>query len=335
MRPEAFYRKYVFNSSFNSFNENIFHLSGYIAASGYLGIKISIKSDKRFFYKNDVVIGCYDEMHTSLVSNSAVRLCKNKKKTINALNIKSVAVPLSHQFCSVFGYKKALKFAKASGSLVMKPANARAGQGISTQFSWQDDSFKAAWLKAKAATTNRRILLEEKLEGLDVRAIVVGGQFVCAVTRLPAYVVGDGSSTVAELVEQKNAFRKQNKAHARHPLKLEYYSIDPSLVPAADHFLQLTEISNVHLGGEAVDVTNLLPSALRELAEAAADAIPGLGVVGVDMIATDFEGGVAKVIELNTACNFMIHQAPLYGQPRYPAEQVLKCMLRQAGLANE
>lgn len=294
-----------------------------------------MEKNKNIFYKDNVGIGWYKQMHSSLVSSKAIRLCKNKYLTLRKLANQGVAVSSCQQFSTVFEYNKALSFAKASGPLVMKPANARAGQGISTQFSWQDDSFKAAWLKAKAATTNRRILLEEKLEGLDVRAIVIGGQFVCAVTRLPAYVVGDGSSTVAELVEQKNSLRKQNKAHARHPLKLEYYSIDPSLVPAADHFLQLTEISNVHLGGEAVDVTDLLPSALKELAEAAAAAIPGLGVVGVDMIATDFEGGIAKVIELNTACNFMIHQAPLYGQPRYPAEQVLKCMLRQAGLANE
>jgi cyanophycin synthetase len=44
-------------------------------------------------------------------------------------------------------------------------------------------------------------MVERQIRGSHYRVLVVNGRFCCAAERIPAHVVGDGVSTIAQLVD--------------------------------------------------------------------------------------------------------------------------------------
>ncbi|MCG5517199.1 MULTISPECIES: hypothetical protein [unclassified Ectothiorhodospira] len=307
------------------------HMDGFRWAAKAQGVSLVHQNDGLFeFLSKNYKIGVMRNMLTHLVTEEAVRVCRDKTRALECLKKKGLPTPFSRYFAPDTGFEAALNFYRDCGvdSLVVKPADARAGSGITTTIV-SDQAFREAWGYAKESLTLRQspIILEEKCKGIDVRAIVVAGRFVCAATRVPAHVIGDGVSTIARLIEKKNQDRAGNPCHRQHPIKTM-----PNLteIPAKAEVRFLTELVNVHQGGEALDVTDMLSKPLRNLSVDATRSVKGLGVAGVDMIVEDLGHDKARVIELNTHCNFKIHYYPMYGLRRNPAEAVVAHMKRHA-----
>jgi D-alanine-D-alanine ligase-like ATP-grasp enzyme len=92
-------------------------------------------------------------------------------------------------------------------------------------------------------------------------------------------------------------------------------------------------MSNLHVGGENVDVTHLAQPDLLRLAIDATRAIPGLNVAGVDLIAPSInsvEGAV--VLEINDNANISVHHFPAYGMPQDVAGAIVDEMIAAAGV---
>lgn len=306
------------------------HIDGFVVACRDLGLDLRRPDPKETgFYRRGRLIGEMRGMVPDLTSDAAVALCKDKSRTLDLLKAAGVPVPQSRYFPPETGFDAALRhWADGEGDrLVVKPSDSYGGEGITVGVPGED-SFRQAWALARAHLTDPAlpIILEERIDGLDVRAIVVDGRFVCAATRVQAHVIGDGHSTVAALVARKNEMRRKNPYHNNYALQVPGQG---EAIPAAGQVWLLTARANIHQGGESVDVTDRLPPTLRGIAEQAARAIPGLGVAGVDLIA-DFEAGTGKVIELNTSCNFCVHTYPIHGTPQNPARAVLDCMVARA-----
>ncbi|MGI9085367.1 MAG: hypothetical protein ACR2FE_08725 [Aeromicrobium sp.] len=165
-------------------------------------------------------------------------------------------------------------------------------------------------------------MLEEQIEGVDVRVFVVGRRAVAAATRLPAYLVGDGRMTVADLTQRKRRWRSKNAFLAEFPMLVDQASLaragwQPGAVPDAGQVVLLNETANVATGGENIDVTDLLHPRLATLAVEATRAIPGLGLAGVDLMTPHVgrtEGGT--ILEVNWSPGFGLHHYPAYGSPR-------------------
>jgi cyanophycin synthetase len=315
----------------NSFpTESASHSDGFVLACRDSKIEMQHTGKKHVvFLHSNRPIGEMRGMVTNLTDRVAIDLCKDKSRTLDLLKAAGVPTPASRYFHAQAGYDEALLYwQQAEGdAIVVKPSDASGGDGVTVGIP-DAQAFDAAWAIARDALSDAAcpIILEERVSGLDVRAIVVNGRFICAATRVQPHVIGDGHSNAVELVARKNEHRQQNAYHRRYPLQAGSYG---NVVPAAGQVLFLSAKANIHQGGEAVDVTELVPDAVRATAERAAQAIPGLGVAGVDLIA-DFEIGMARVIEINTSCNFCIHYYPMYGTPRNPARSILKEMLERA-----
>lgn len=306
------------------------HFDGYASACRDLGLEMRRPDPKETgFYRGGRLIGEMRGMVPDLTSDEAVAICKDKTRALDFLKAAGVPTPQSRYFPPDTGYDAALRhWAEGQGDrLVVKPSDSYGGEGITVGVA-DAGAFRQAWDLARANLSDPSlpIILEERIDGLDVRAIIVEGRFVCAVTRVHAHVIGDGQSTVTELADRKNEARRKIPSHRSYPLQV---SARGEVVPAAGQVWFLSGRANIHQGGEAVDVTDRLPDSIRRIAEQAALAIPGLGVSGVDLIA-DFDSGVAKVIELNTSCNFDLHYYPAHGIARNPARAVLDCMVARA-----
>lgn len=331
LSPAEFIRsaKTVFGAANEAFlQKSSSHIMGFKWAAKELGITVSTEGKTATFSKLGTPIGGLSGMLPSIVKRSAVHLCRDKCQTVSFLRKRFSFVPESQAYSlDQQGYRAALTYWKATAGrfgIVVKPSHGSGGKGVTVGVA-NEGEFAAAWRYAasNATASNCRIMLEEQLRGCDFRVIVVDGEFVCASTRVPAYIVGDGSHTINELIKQKNAQRLKHPHHRRFAIPL--LDTGHHRIPARDEIVMLSRTANIHQGGEAFDTTNFVPEEVIYIAKEAVKAIPGLHAAGVDIISDGHQN--AKLIEINTSPNFGIHYFPMYGRGRNPAKPILERMM--------
>jgi len=110
------------------------------------------------------------------------------------------------------------------------------------------------------------IMVESFLPGSDYRLLVVGDRMVAAARREPPLVVGDGVSSVRQLVDKVNADPRRGEGHATSLTKIRFDDIamarlqeqgyDADSVPAKGTRVVLRNNANLSTGGTATDVTD-------------------------------------------------------------------------------
>ncbi len=157
------------------------------------------------------------------------------------------------------------------------------------------------------------LMLEQFIRGEDYRLMVVGGEFVAAIHRQPSFVIGDGSRTVRELVEQVNGSRSVDLLSSRYLRQVPFDAVLSAHLASQGWGLddvlpertRITLRSNANLstGGVCADVTARVHRSVKEMAVQIVVSA-GLTTAGVDYITTDIsmspsESGGA-FIEMNT-----------------------------------
>lgn len=112
-----------------------------------------------------------------------------------------------HRTVRVHDLDQALDFLDQAGRIVVKPASSTgAGSGVTAGVRTRAD-FLSARLAAARHDADR-LLLEEYAEGDEYRVLVLDGDPIGVVRRLPPRVVGDGVTTVVGLVQAENLRRR-------------------------------------------------------------------------------------------------------------------------------
>src|SRR5699024_11507709 len=88
-----------------------------------------------------------------------------------------------------------------------------------------------------------------------------------------------------------------------------------------------SDISNLTLGGESIDITNDLSDEIKSLAIHSVASIPGMSTGGVDLMTEDFKGKTAYIIEVNTNANHTMHHLPLKGDTTRPFYDLLQNLI--------
>ena len=156
---------------------------------------------------------------------------------------------------------------------------------------------------------HEKLLVQEHLSGDDVRVVVFGGEVVIAYQRAPLAIIGDGRSTIEQLLSEVISNRvlfiggsgiKMNDPALQQSLASQGLSF--SSVPQKDQVIPALPVANLSKGGSLVDLTNALAADKRQTAIAAADAL-GLKLAGVDLLCTTplQVGGETYVLEVNSA----------------------------------
>lgn len=110
---------------------------------------------------------------------------------------------------------QAIAQARALGyPVVVKPVDGHHGRGVTLDVAG-DDGAAAAFQRAVASSRRGQAIVQEQVTGRDHRLLVVGGRLVACAERVPATVVGDGRSTVAQLVDRENEDPRRGHGHAR------------------------------------------------------------------------------------------------------------------------
>jgi hypothetical protein len=194
--------------------------------------------------------------------------------------------------------------------LVVKPAaDSGGGFGITVGPATRSLAIRAV---ADAAVFGKRIICEEHRRGRVLRVLVQDGEVLDTVERSPAQVVGDGVSTIDQLVARENARRfglgdrttgfistgpDYRAALARAGLK-------GAARPGAGIRVEVSGRSNSGSERESRRVSPL--PAVLDASRVAAAAL-GVYLAGVDVVVDD-TGQLVALLEVNTAPGLHWHQ---------------------------
>lgn len=152
-------------------------------------------------------------------------------------------------------------------------------------------------------------LVQRKAPGRDYRIVVLDGSVITACERRPLSVIGNGQSTIEELLRQKQWAFEQAGRPSRIDLKnpsikrvLRRKRLTIRSIPQENERVTVMDTANLMSGGEAVDVTTSLhPSIAHTAINLTRDM--GLYLGSVDMIV---DGSISTqspfaILEINSA----------------------------------
>lgn len=238
---------------------------------------------------------------------------------------------------------KAEAFLRQHKRIVVKPTSARQGRGVTLNVTNKLQLVQAISIAREAAfnSSSPDILVQQQIEGKEYRFLVVDGECIAVANRRPAFVVGDGKSTIKALIEKKNQDPLRGDKHNK---PLTRISIDEVTRVNGEDFLDFTpeqgrvvevlQTSNISRGGEAINYTDTASSELKKLAESATTHCQ-LGIAGVDIITKDIHCGKdAYVIEINSSPGLRMHMYPSIGEPIDVVKPIIDAFERHATKRN-
>lgn len=223
--------------------------------------------------------------------------------------------------------------------VVVKPSDANHGRGVSLDLSERADIEKAF---SVADAEGSEVMVERYVLGDEHRLLVVGGRVVAAARGESLSVVGDGRSTVEQLIDsQLNSDPRRGDAEEfpletirldREPvmrLLLERQGLSGEAVPAAGRRVMVQRNGNV-----AIDCTDDVHPEVAHAVTLAARVV-GLDVAGVDLVAQDIgrplqtQGGA--VVEVNAGPGLLMHLKPATGLSRPVGRAIVDHLFDEGG----
>lgn len=276
---------------------------------------------------------------TSETSSIGVELACDKEDTKFLLEQAQVEVPRGDIIRRESSLEEACRY--VGFPLVIKPVDGNHGRGISVDIQNYEDAL-VAFHAAKEISSS--VIVEKFIIGEDYRLLVINNKLVAAAKRTPAHVIGDGKSTVQELVDIVNKDPRRGYGHenvltqitindlTKTIIKDAGYMVD-SVIPA-DEVLILKDTANLSTGGTAEDVTDIVHPANVSMAERISKIID-LDICGIDIMTTDITQPLSDtggaVLEVNAGPGFRMHLAPTKGLPRNVAGHVIDKLFPNQG----
>jgi cyanophycin synthetase len=264
----------------------------------------------------------------------AEAIAQDKELTKRLLDAAGVPVPLGRTAVDI---DDAWAIACEIGlPVVVKPKDGNQGKGVTVNVTTREQ-LNAGYIAASEFRDD--ILVERYLPGNDFRLLVIGDKLVAAARRDPPQVVGDGTHSVRELVEQVNKDPRRGTGHATSLTKIRFDDIAlaslakqgylADTVPPKGKRVILRNNANLSTGGSATDVTDDVHPDIAASAVAAAQMI-GLDICGVDLVCDsvlkpieDQNGGI---VEVNAAPGLRMHLSPSFGKGRPVGEAIVSAM---------
>jgi cyanophycin synthetase len=268
---------------------------------------------------------------SSTTSNIAVEIACDKEETKNLLEAASIPIPRGTIIYDEDDLERAIK--RIGYPIVLKPVNGNHGRGATINVqNW--DQAKEALVAAKKIS--RGVICEKFITGFDFRLLVINYKLVAAAKRTPACIVGDGKSTIKELIDVVNSDPRRGYGHEKvlTAIKLDEMTMNilkdrnltlDDIIPK-DEVLYLKKTANLSTGGTSTDITDIVHPYNVFMAERIARII-GLDICGIDIMAPDLSTSIKEnggaVLEVNAAPGFRMHIAPAEGLARNVAEPVI------------
>ncbi|MGZ4116097.1 MAG: cyanophycin synthetase family protein, partial [Bacteroidia bacterium] len=264
-------------------------------------------------------------------SSIGVDLADNKETTRQLLSASYVPVPEGLVITHEEDLKEATE--EIGFPLVVKPINGNHGRGVTTNILNYEQALEAF---RDAQEHSYKVIIEKFIQGTDYRFLVVNFKLVAVAKRTPAMVMGDGTSTIQQLIDIVNSDPQRGEGHEKiltrikvdaNTLKiLEEKNLNLDSILPLGEILFLKDTANLSSGGTASDVTDSVHPENVFLAERIA-RLMNLNICGIDILAGDvitlIKQNNGAVLEVNAGPGLRMHLAPSKGLPRNVAEPIL------------
>lgn len=213
--------------------------------------------------------------------------------------------------------------------VAVKPVSGHKGIGVTAEVRDKEELEFAFRRAVDAIPDNEptRVIVEKSIFGADFRLLCVNGKFVAATERRPAWVVGDGDSTIAELIREENRKpgRRDTPTSAMSKIQsdeameqyLEQQRLSLDSVIEKDRTVYLRKVANLSAGGVSIDATRTLHPDNIILAQDIAQHFH-LTCLGIDVItpslSKSWKSGDFAIIEINAAPGILMHLNPATGE---------------------
>ena len=276
---------------------------------------------------------------TSETSSIGVELACDKEDTKYLLEQAEVQTPRGDIIRRESSLEEACKY--VGFPLVVKPVDGNHGRGITVNIKNYDDAL-IAFRSAKESSKSGAIIIEKYIVGDDYRLLVINNKLVAAAVRTPAHVIGDGKSTIQQLIDEVNKDPRRGYGHENVLTQITVNDLTLSIIKAngytlnsvleKDKRLLLKDTANLSTGGTAEDVTDIVHPANVFMAERISKIID-LDICGIDVMTTDISKPLEEtggaVLEVNAGPGFRMHLAPTSGLPRNVAAHVIDKLFPQ------
>lgn len=256
------------------------------------------------------------DVNFNLNLSASTSLAKNKAATSFFLREFGYQVP---EFTMVYSAEKCariqsndtlqegLNYLRRIGfPVILKPNNMSQGSFI---FKVNDESEYFGFLSEifKYCDTAQ---IQRFYSGNDYRIVVLGEKVLSAYQRIPFHVIGDGHSSISELICKKQQLFIQsgrdtkladNDIRLVHKLLQQDFSLES--IPTPNKRVILQDISNLSAGGETIDLTDRIHPSFVELSLLIARDM-NLTLCGIDIITNDItkkNNSQYIIIEVNSA----------------------------------
>ena len=271
---------------------------------------------------------------TDYSSAIAESIAQDKELSKKLLQAAGVPVPMGRP---VLDAEDAWVAAQEIGlPVVIKPRDGNQGKGVAVNLKTREEVIEGF---NNALEFRDDIMVESYLPGSDYRLLVVGDKMVAAARREPPLVVGDGTSSVRQLVDKVNADPRRGDGHATSLTKIRFDEIalarlkeqglNADSVPAKGARVVLRNNANLSTGGSATDVTDDVHPEVAARAVMAAQMV-GLDVCGVDVVVESvlkpLEEQHGGVVEVNAAPGLRMHLQPSFGKGRDVGSAIIDTM---------
>lgn len=199
-----------------------------------------------------------------------------------------------------FAYAQQLGF-----PVILKPNNRSQGMLVTKVYNKRDYYQVARQIFKKSSV----LIVQRFYGGRDYRVVVLDDEIISAYERIPLLVVGDGQSSIKELLEQKQQLFIETGRDTvidvddfRIKSKLRRQKSSFETVPQKGETVYLLDNANLSTGGDALDVTKTIHPDFYDLAVRITKDM-GLRLCGVDIITNDISLPLKDyvVIEINGA----------------------------------
>ncbi|MEK9194505.1 MAG: cyanophycin synthetase [Patescibacteria group bacterium] len=185
---------------------------------------------------------------------------------------------------AAYHYAKKLGF-----PVIVKPNSGSQGVGVALVHTKREfyRAIRAVFKRDRVA------LVQQPVKGKDYRLVVLDDRVISAYARIPLNVVGNGISTIKQLLREKQrrfiVSSRDTKIKLNDPRiaeKLKRQGLNFRSVPAKDERIFLLDNANLSTGGDAMDVTATVHPAFKQIAVQVTKDM-GLRLCGVDFMIAD------------------------------------------------
>ncbi len=264
------------------------------------------------------------------INGNILSLIENKTATKVLVEALGFPAPIGRDFDATEQQAAEAYFRSVGHAVCVKPVVGSLGKSVYPNIA---DSTAFRFAFADAAAHDRRVIVERHIPGQSFRFFFVKPIVAGIRMDMPANVVGDGQTSIADLLTRKNA--EKLRRTGQKPVQIgaleQQFLVDqgftPESIPGLGQQVLLRRMSNASQGGDSLGYpADLHPSYAQNMARLC-NALHGLQVVAVDAVLSEPAAPARPdnyaIIELNSAPGMVQFHFPWTGAPQDMAGAII------------